>query len=234
MTEARKSTIEVKHDAAGITAGEEPRHGDCILHRHDGPLTRRGSAATLPPPIGGKLRQLRKRKTLTLGDVEALSGISKSMLSQIERGKVNPTFATLWNLTRSLDIGIGELLDEVSSAGDNIRRFEHVEIHSTPVISSADGLVQTRILSPRRYSLAVEWYEVIVQPGGALRANAHGNGEWEHMTAVAGSVVAEIGDEDVKMQTGDTVRYSADQPHGMRNEGSEEAKVFLVVVPLPE
>jgi transcriptional regulator with XRE-family HTH domain len=235
MTGAPKRTAATKSATPSRTRSpeaEDPRIVDCLLHRHDGPIAR-GRSGTPPPPIGGKLRQLRKRKGLTLGDVEEVSGISKSMLSQIERGRVNPTFATLWNLTRSLEIGIGELLDEVSSAGENIRRFEHVEIHSTPVITSSDGLVETRILSPRRYPLAVEWYELLVKPGGVLRANAHGNGEWEHTTAISGSVIVEIGDEDLVLQTGETVRYAADQPHGVRNESKEDARLFLVVVPLP-
>jgi len=231
---------DMKHASRSSAAAKQAAEGSqdsSILHHHapDAPTEARGrTGIDAPPPIGGKLRQLRNRKGLTLGDVEKVSGISKSMLSQIERGRVNPTFATLWNLTRSLEIGIGELLDEVSAAEDNIRKFEHVEIHSTPEIRSADGLVQTRILSPSRYPLSIEWYEMIVQPGGILRANPHGNGEWEHMTVVTGTVVAEIGEDDVVLQTGETVRYAADQPHGVRNEGAEEAKVFLVVVPLPD
>ena len=63
-----------------------------------------------PPPIGPRLKQYRLREELTLSDLQALTGISKSMLSQIERGKVNPTFARVWHLTRSLGIGVGELL----------------------------------------------------------------------------------------------------------------------------
>jgi len=213
-------------------ADDENWLAECVLHRHE-PDSAQRERHSLPPPIGSKLRQLRKHKGLTLGDVEQVSGISKSMLSQIERGRVNPTYATLWNLTRSLEIGIGELLDEVSATGDSVRKFEHVEIHSTPIISSADGLVQARILSPRRYPLAVEWYEVIVQPGGVFRANAHGNGEWEHLTAVSGTIIAEIGEDDVVLRPGETVRYAADQPHGVRNENKSEARLFLVVVPLP-
>lgn len=222
-----------KAKPAQAAAPEEFHLADCVLQRHESAVGRSRPGTPPPPPIGGKLRQLRKRKGLTLGDVEKVSGISKSMLSQIERARVNPTFATLWNLTRSLDIGIGELLDEVSAAANSIKKFEHLEVHSTPIIKSADGLVQTRILNPQRYPLAVEWYEVIVQPGGTFRANAHGNGEWEHITAATGTVVVEIGDDDVVLQTGETVRYAADQPHGVRNEGAGEVKLFLVVIPLP-
>ena len=72
-----------------------------------------------------------------------------------------------------------------------------------------------------------------MQPGGTFRANAHGSGEWEHITAVSGAIVVEIGDDDVLLQTGETVRYPANQPHGVRNESDDEVKLFLVVIPLP-
>lgn len=187
-----------------------------------------------PPPIGPQLRRIRQRENLTLSDVQELTGISKSMLSQIERGKVNPTFARVWHLTRSLGIGVGELLGEASSGPASVRTFEHVKVCSTPVITSADGLCTTRILSPIHSSLPFEWYEVTYLPGGKLRANAHGNGSWEHHTVISGQIVVEIGDEEVALNAGETVRYSAEQPHGARNDSNEVAKTMLVVIAFKE
>ncbi len=73
---------------------------------------------------GGRPRRSRQ-VTLTLSPIAA---VSKSMLSQIERGKVNPTFARVWHLTRSLGIGVGELLGGVSSRFEETRQFEHVKV----------------------------------------------------------------------------------------------------------
>jgi mannose-6-phosphate isomerase-like protein (cupin superfamily) len=147
---------------------------------------------------------------------------------------VNPTFARVWHLTKSLGIGVGELLGEARSGAEKVRTYEHLKAHSVPVISSSDGLCKTRILSPIRQSLPVEWYEMILQPGGAIRANAHGNGAWEHQTVLSGQLVIEIGDSEVVLGPGDMVRYSAEQPHGARNDGTVEARVLLVVVSLQE
>lgn len=206
----------------------------CLIEGGRSKPARSGGRGAPPPPIGGRLREVRQVRNLTLGEVEALCGISKSMLSQIERGKVNPTFATLWHITRSLGIGIGELLGEVQSIPAAVRRFEHIKVISTPTITSADGLCTTRILSPRRYALPFEWYEVTLRPGGSLRAHPHGNGEWEHATVVAGSIVQEIGEDEVPLAEGETIRYAADQPHGLRNDGEIDAKVVLVVVPMKD
>ncbi len=187
-----------------------------------------------PPPIGPRLKQYRLKENLTLNDLQNLTGISKSMLSQIERGAVNPTFARVWHLTKSLGIGVGELLGEARSGLEKMRIYEHLKVHSIPVISSADGLCSTRILSPIRHPLPVEWYEMILKPGGAIRANAHGTGAWEHSTVIQGRLIIEIGDSEVELGPGDTVRYSAEQPHGARNESEEVGRILLVVVSMKE
>jgi XRE family transcriptional regulator, regulator of sulfur utilization len=183
-----------------------------------------------PPAIGPRLKQFRLRENLTLQDLQAMTGISKSMLSQIERGVVNPTFARVWHLTQSLGIGVGDLLGDISSSLDRVQTYEHLKVNKTPVMTSADGLCMTRILSPIHQSLPFEWYEMIFKPGGSLRANAHGNGSWEHQTVMRGSVIVEFGDQDIVLREGETVRYSAEQPHGARNETDKEARVLLVVI----
>lgn len=211
-----------------------PAANICLLHPHDLEAAtsdaNRKRVRQLPPEIGRRLREIRLRKNMTLSEIEALSGVSKSMLSQIERGKVNPTFARVWHLTRSLGVGVAELLGEVSSHFEETRQFEHVKVYRTPTITSADGLCTTKILNPVRFQLPFEWYEMTLERGGALRANAHGNGAWEHMTVASGRVVVEIGGKEVTLEEGETVRYSAEQPHGVRNEYPGVSKVFLVLV----
>jgi transcriptional regulator with XRE-family HTH domain len=187
-----------------------------------------------PPQIGQRLREIRLRQNMTLSEVESRSGVSKSMLSQIERGKVNPTFARVWHLTRSLGVSVGELLGEVSSHFEEVRQVQHLKVYSTPSITSSDGLCTTRILNPIRFSLPFEWYQMTLEPGGSLRANAHGNGAWEHMTAVSGRVVVEIGTDEVILEAGDTVRYSAEQPHGVRNGHDGQSILLLIVVATKE
>ena len=222
----------------GTAAGSGVRSGAGHMIHHDSEEPVEPKPATTrhepPPPIGPRLKQYRLRENLTLADLQKLTGISKSMLSQIERGAVNPTFARVWHLTKSLGIGVGELLGEVKQTVDKVGEYQHLKDYATPVIASADGLCTTRILSPIRRTLPVEWYEVILQPGGSLRANAHGNGAWEHQTVLSGQIVVEIGDKEVTLGPGDTVRYSAEQPHGARNDSDSEARVLLVALALKE
>jgi len=63
-----------------------------------------------PPEVGAALQRLRLARGLTLEDLSRIAGVSKSMLSQIEREKANPTIAITWRLANALGVQIGELL----------------------------------------------------------------------------------------------------------------------------
>src|SRR5689334_576037 len=119
-----------------------------------------------PPPLGPRLKSIRKERSLSLDDLAKLSGVSKSMLSQIERGVANPTFATLWSLTTALQLELPELIglqSDVSRPGIDL-----VASGFTPEIRTDDGLCVLRILSPTQSAGLVEWYDLTIHPGGAL------------------------------------------------------------------
>lgn len=183
-----------------------------------------------PPEIGSRLQGIRKARRLTLDQLARSSGLSKSMLSQIERGRVNPTLATLWNLTQALGIDIAGLLD--GGGGENhceSGAVEHLAAHATPTIASADGKCRLRILSPPRAAQRFEWYEVTVQPGGELRSDAHAPGTLEHLTLLEGSLAVEIPGSPQPASPGETLRYAADQPHAIVNASASAARALLVV-----
>jgi transcriptional regulator with XRE-family HTH domain len=61
--------------------------------------------------LPARLKAARTAQGLSLDAVAKLSGVSRSMVSQIERGESSPTIATLWNLTRALQVDFAGLLD---------------------------------------------------------------------------------------------------------------------------
>lgn len=184
--------------------------------------------ASGPPPLGPHVQQLRKKKRLTLDQLAAMSGVSRSMLSQIERGETNPTFATLWNLTRALGVDIAELV-----SGHSARQAAAISVtqgHFTPEIRTEDGSCLLRILSPAQNAGGFEWYELIIQPGGALESEPHGHGAMEHLTVLEGAMEVQSGAETVPVAVGGTARYPVDVHHAIRNTGQGAARALLVVV----
>lgn len=179
-----------------------------------------------PPNVGAFVRRLRRSRGLTLEEVAARSGVSKSMLSQIEHDRTNPTVATVWRLCESLGVGI----DAFFGGGPTTPAVEVLAAHATPAILSADGRCTLRILGPMELGGTVEWYEVAAEPGAVLASKPHEPGTMEHLTVLEGGLTVESGDTRQPVAAGETVRYRADQPHAIRNDGAAAARALLVVV----
>lgn len=185
------------------------------------------SAPSSPPEVGATLQKLRQKRGLTLDDLSRAAGVSKSMLSQIEREKANPTIAVAWRLANALGVGIEELL----SAGDEAVEAIHVlEPHETPTLPGNHTGYVLRILGPMELAGKYEWYELTLAPNGVLKSNPHDPGTMEHLTLLSGAMDVEVDGVAKKLKVGGTARYHADRAHAISNPGKTEAKAMLVVI----
>lgn len=179
-----------------------------------------------PPAVGATLQRLRLERHLTLADLSRAAGVSKSMLSQIERDQANPTIAVAWRLANALGIGIEELL--VSRERDEPIRI--VEPHELPTLAGEAAGYSLRILGPMDLAGRFEWYELVLSPAGSLVSRAHDPATMEHLTLLQGSVEVEVAGVVKRLKPGGTARYRADHPHAIRNLGKSDAKALLVVI----
>jgi XRE family transcriptional regulator, regulator of sulfur utilization len=184
------------------------------------------SPPSSPPEVGATLQKLRLRRGLTLDDLSRAAGVSKSMLSQIEREKANPTIAVAWRLANALGVGIEELL---SSEKQEAEPIHVLEPHETPTLPGSHAGYVLRILGPMELAGKYEWYELTLAPEGALVSNPHDPGTTEYLTLLHGTAEVEVDGVTKKLKAGGTARYQADRNHAIRNVGKTEAKALLVV-----
>lgn len=173
--------------------------------------------------LPARLRAARQRQGLSLDAVAKLSGVSRSMVSQIERGESSPTVATLWNLTRALQVDFAGLLDPPSAAA-----IEVVTAAQAPRIAGHGKGCRITILSPPQQAGRFEVYDIRLDAGGELLSDPHGPGTQEHLTVIEGAVEAGPGEETRGLSAGDTAHYRADLPHRIAAPGGP-ARVFLIV-----
>ncbi|MGB0409974.1 MAG: helix-turn-helix domain-containing protein [Pikeienuella sp.] len=176
--------------------------------------------------LAQRLKGARKAKGLSLEALSRLSGVSRSMLSQIERGESSPTVASLWNLTQALQVDFSGLLDDKADSDDPF--LEHLPADRTPVIQSRGEKCIIRILSPMEEAGRSETYHIAFQSGGALVSEAHGRGCIEHLSILEGACKVTSGGFERSAVAGDTIRYRADLPHSISAEGAG-ASVILIV-----
>jgi transcriptional regulator with XRE-family HTH domain len=180
------------------------------------------------PEIGPLLKEQRLVQDWTLDELAGRSGVSRSMVSQIERGHANPTFATLWSLTQALGVDLNEL-----TRADQARSVGSIHVATpelTPVMTSDDDNVMLRILSPTGLADVAEWYELRFAPGATLRSKPHGLGTVEHLTVLDGKLRVLAGDAEEVFAAGGTARYGADLDHEISNPTKKTARALLVVI----
>jgi transcriptional regulator with XRE-family HTH domain len=183
------------------------------------------STAT-PPSVADAIKRLRRHAGLSLDELAQRCGVSRSMLSQIERDTTNPTVATLWRITQALGVSIDEVLGQPKP----VAQMECTPQHALPRMSSTDGLVQLRVLGPLETAGQYEWYEFTAQPGGSLSSKAHSPGTREHVYVVEGCVRVSSQQDQHTAHPGDMLRYAADVPHELHNPGPGVARAWLTVL----
>ena len=188
----------------------------------------RARTASAPDLVSGHLRkrlkQLRSERAWSLDALGRASGVSRSMLSQIERGQANPTVAVTFRIARAFGISLAELLEAPGTTTSiTVIRAQDRAYHYR---SDRDCTIRT--LSPLNLEKDVEFYEVELAEGGELRSAAHFRGTREFLTVQKGRVRVESGSDGEELGKGDSVSYRADLPHAITNIGGGPALLFLV------
>lgn len=187
---------------------------------------------TEPPRVGDTLAAMRQARALSLDELSRMAGVSKSMLSQIERAQANPTVAVVWRLANALGVGMADLLG--GAPAPSAPAITLVPVQATPSLRNPDGSSELRILGPVELAGQFEWYELKLQPGGALNSDAHEPGTREHLTVTAGTLEIATGTSGAgqtqRLKPSETARYAVDVPHAIHNTGKTVASAWLVVV----
>lgn len=171
-----------------------------------------------------RVRNLRKSRGWTLEQLSSLSGVSRSMLSQIERGAANPTLGVAYRIAQAFSLSLGDLVD----VGPQAPRIDVVRSGDRSAIFREDMACLIRTLSPLRLEKDVEFYELTLRPGASLESAPHFVGTREFVTVSKGEVRLISGGETTSLSPGDSAHYPADVPHRIDNLGEQDAVLFLV------
>lgn len=175
--------------------------------------------------LGERVSQLRQIQSLTLEQLATASGVSRSMLSQIERGRANPTLAVTQRIAQTFGISIGELVDDPNAAAT----IDVVRGDDPSTVFRADSECELRTLSPLQLEKNIEFYAIRLNPGGELTSAAHFEGTREMFTVTEGRGSVCSGHSEFALNEGDTAHYRADLPHSIRCESEQPLRGYLVV-----
>lgn len=177
--------------------------------------------------VGRKVKKLRTARGWSLEELAQISGVSRSMLSEIERERANPTLTVTFRIARAFGMTLQDLIGGIETAAPKI---QVIRAKDRAQVFRSDKQCEIRTLSPLNLEKDVEFYEVTLRPGGTLRSQPHFEGTREFLTVEAGNVRLESDDSNEELAKGDSATYAADVSHAIVNAGAEDALVFLVVI----
>jgi transcriptional regulator with XRE-family HTH domain len=176
--------------------------------------------------VAHAVRAQRERLGLTLRALAARSGVSSSMISDIERQTKSPTIATLAALAEALGVSLASLVEAAPDAGPI--RVERAREHA----SATDQIGATRVRIGPVAGGKVEILRCTLPPRCVAGPfPAHASGTLEHVYLAEGSVRVTLGDDSVTLEAGDSCTCRADRPHGFDNCTGDAALIYLVIEP---
>lgn len=192
------------------------------------------ASPTTPGSAASRILEYRQRRGMSIRKLADAAGLSPSLVSQIERGKSEPSISSLRKLAEALTVSIFYLLDE---HGDDMAQVER---------SIANRVVRhgerRRVALPHsglRYELLcpdvsgrMEAWIATLEPGAATGDAARGHFSDEFMLIISGSTELQYGDEELVLKAQDSIYLDGTVPHRMRALG-EKPLVFLSVLSPP-
>jgi transcriptional regulator with XRE-family HTH domain len=177
--------------------------------------------------LAQNLQKIRETRNLSLDKLSEMTGVSKSMLRQIEIGQSNPTIATIWKIANGLRIPFTALLREQTPTV-TLRAFKE----NPPLISGTEGyrLFPLIVFDPER---AFEMYYVEIDPGTKLNAEPHQGNAEEHVFVLSGQIQITVAEERFKVNHENFISFRANCDHQYENTGAETAVAIMTISYLP-
>jgi XRE family transcriptional regulator, regulator of sulfur utilization len=177
--------------------------------------------------LAGRVLEIRRTRGLSLRDAERLTGVSRAMLSKVERGVASPTATVLGRIAEGFGLSISELVGGRPGPPDG-RGVVRISRADQPVFRVPEtGFERRSLVSHARVDLAVN----VLPPGQSSGTfPAHPAGVRELLAVARGRLVLVVDDDPHDLAEGDALSFHGDRTHRFDNPSAVEQSVFYVVV----
>lgn len=184
--------------------------------------------------LGKKIRAIRTAKDMKITDLSRLSGLTTSMISQMERGLISPSIETLKKIGNSLDVPLSFLFEtgedgaqaaqHSGSAGASLTDTKPLNLFgASPVVhpgdrkrlSPGDGIA-FELLNPNMNG-PIEFIYNTYQPQSGTGTGQYSHPGSECGLILSGELVVEIGEQTYVLHAGDSITFDSTTPHAKRN-----------------
>ncbi len=177
--------------------------------------------------FGDRVRVLREEADLTLEQLSKQSGVSRAMLSKVERGEKSPTIG----VARRIALALGTSFSSLMGDDDGPRRaFAIVRKDQRPVFRDAETGFERFLLSPVMAGMAVEVALHHLPPKTSTgELPAYPAGTSKHVLVARGKVTVKTKDTETVLDEGDSLYFEVDVEHWFENRTTRACEYYLVI-----
>ena len=173
--------------------------------------------------IGERLREIRTNLNISLDDASKMTGVSKPMLGQIERGQSAPTITTLWKIATGLKTPLSSFLQE--------RQLEYttIDICGEAPVTEDDGRMRAYPIFPYDPIRSMEMFYIEFDAECHHASEKHNDGVEEYIMVISGTLQLKINGNEVVIKKNEAIRFRADIPHEYNNPFSEDCSAYNII-----
>ncbi len=181
--------------------------------------------------IGHKLRQLRLKKKIALVDLGKHTGLSASMLSQLENGKLIPTLPTLARVAMVFDVGLEHFFADkrLRRTFSIVRKDERMRFPDRPDSPAPGYFFEVLAFGASEKSLSAYLAEFPKHSEKEVREHVHAGSEFLHV--LEGTLGIHYQSEEYILNTGDSVYFDGSEPHSYYGHSESPAKAIIITTP---
>ena len=173
--------------------------------------------------IAFNLKRIRKSKNMSLDMLAERTGVSKSMLGQIERGESNPTVSTIGKIVDGLKVPFEQLIY------DRQEFMVMPSLEEAPVFRVKEGEYRIYVMLPYDAGRNFEIYQGELARNARMESESHGEQTWEYLTVVSGEIELILEDSSFLVKAGGSLYFASDRKHTYRNIGESKAVLNMII-----
>ncbi len=163
------------------------------------------------PNIGEALRRIRNDMNLSLDTTAHLTGVSKAMLGQIERGESIPTISTLWRISTGLKVTVSNFISTP------LQEHAIVNIDDIAPVEEEEGKMLLYNIFPFNPVSGFDYLQIHLKPGCRHESLPHANVATEYVIVTQGTLEMIVNDEKILLKKGSALSFRGNSTHTYAN-----------------
>ena len=176
--------------------------------------------------LAQRIKKKRLEQQLTIEQLAAKTGLTRSWLSKVENFRVTPSLPSLFKIASNLGVPVAELIEGIEETPGMciVRQGEGKHVDRDP---SPQNDIYYESLAYDRKSHAMEPFLLTIPPRGGRSESLPHDGE-EFLMVLSGQAAIDYGEERIELEEGDCLYFNGSTPHRIYNPHDNQARVLCV------